>query len=52
MICIYMKQDAAGRTYYSATASGDGGWYNLEVMLCRKGLKAVQVNLIDLTGGE
>lgn len=52
MISIYMKQDGAGRTYYSRTASGDGGWYNLEVMLCRMGLKAGEVNLIDLTGGE
>ena len=46
-----MKQDAAGRTCYSKDASGEGVWYNLDVMLCRLGLKAGQVNLIDLTGG-
>ena len=50
MLNVYMKEDEAGRTFYSWDALGSGGWYNLEVMLCRRGLKATQINLIDLTG--
>ena len=51
MITIYMNKDEFGRTYYSEYQSGAVAWYNLDVMLCRMGLNARQVNLVDVTGG-